>query len=121
MNVKPAAVNGAREFSALGEKAVTRMNRFGVDFFRCRDDGVDLQVALSRRGWSNQHRFISHAHVQALDVCFGIDRDSSDAQLAAGTNDADGDLASVSDQDFAEHSEVITDIRSTTKALRTQD
>ena len=42
--------------------------------------------------------------MQRTGVRVGIDGDGGDAQLLTGTNDADGDLAAVGDEDFTEHS-----------------
>ena len=80
MKVKPAAVDRTRKFRVLGEKPVTRMNRFGVRLFCRSNDGVDLQVTLTGRSWPNADGFVSHAHVQTLSVGFGIDRDRLNAQ-----------------------------------------
>jgi hypothetical protein len=41
--------------------------------------------------------------VEALAIGGAVDRDGLDAQLAAGLDDAEGDLAPVGDQDLLEH------------------
>jgi hypothetical protein len=41
--------------------------------------------------------------VQGMRVCIGVHRDRLDAHLAAGADDADGNLAAIRDQDFREH------------------
>ena len=43
------------------------------------------------------------AHVQRLGVGLGVDGHGRDAQLAAGADDAHGDLAPVGDEDLVEH------------------
>jgi hypothetical protein len=42
-------------------------------------------------------------HMQRIDVGLGIDCDRSDAEFFARANDAEGDLAPVSDEDLAKH------------------
>src|SRR6185369_11095002 len=49
------------------------------------------------------HGFVSHANVHAFDVGFRVDRNRPDAEFAAGADDADGDFASISYQDFTKH------------------
>ena len=46
---------------------------------------------------------VGEAHVQRLAVGLGVDGDGLDAELAAGANDAQRDLAAIGDQDFLEH------------------
>ena len=46
---------------------------------------------------------VGEAHVQRLAVRFGVDRDRLHAELAAGADDAQRDLAAVGDQNFLEH------------------
>ena len=47
--------------------------------------------------------------MNSLFVGFRIDGDGRDAQLAAGANDADGNLAAIGDQDFVETFPVMSD------------
>jgi hypothetical protein len=79
------------------------MDGFGIHLLCRRDDGVNLQITLARRSWSNPNCFIRHTHMHTLDVSVGIDRNGANAQLATGANDANSDFASIGNQDFAKH------------------
>jgi len=41
--------------------------------------------------------------VKGVVIGFGVDGESTDAEVFAGADDAEGDLASVGDEDFVEH------------------
>ena len=49
------------------------------------------------------NRAVGEADVEALAVGGRVHGDGLDAELAAGADDADGDLAAVGDQDALEH------------------
>jgi hypothetical protein len=49
--------------------------------------------------------------MHGIDVRFGINRDRSDIQLLASSNDADGDFSPISDQDLFKHAVGLSDIR----------
>jgi hypothetical protein len=46
---------------------------------------------------------VGHTGVKAVAVRGGVDGDGLDAELAAGADDADGDLATVCNQDAPKH------------------
>jgi hypothetical protein len=41
--------------------------------------------------------------MEGIDIRFGVDRHRLDAELAAGTDDLEGDFATVGYQDFRKH------------------
>ena len=47
--------------------------------------------------------FVGQAYVQRLAVHFGVHGNGGNSHVAAGADDAHGDLAAVGDQDFVEH------------------
>jgi hypothetical protein len=49
------------------------------------------------------NRTVGEADVEALPVSRRVDGDGVDVELATGADDADGDLATVGDQDTLEH------------------
>ncbi|MCY1440530.1 hypothetical protein D9M71_568100 [compost metagenome] len=56
-------------------------------------------VQVGRRAASRErHRKVGLAQVQRVAVVLGEHRDTADTQLGGGTGDADGDLATVGDQ-----------------------
>jgi hypothetical protein len=77
------------------------VNAFAPRLSRRVDDLVDTQVALRRGRWSYGKRFVGHPHVQRRAVDVRIHRHGADAHLAQSSDDADGDLASIGDEDFA--------------------
>src|SRR5690242_13469947 len=85
------------------------MNRFSFDREGSSNDAVDSQVTLARSSRSDANSFIGHAHVQAFSVGFGIDRNRLYAQLAARANNANGDLTTIGDKDFAKHDSLAAD------------
>ena len=75
------------------------MDRFGTGRQGCLDDGVGPQVALPRRGRTESDRDVGHLHMGRVGVGIRIDRYDLDAQVAAGPDDAQRDLATVRDED----------------------
>ena len=103
MKTIPASAKAMRERSALGEKAIARMDSLGACLETGGDDLVDREIGLRRRGWPYRDRFIRHLDMQRILVRVGIDGDGPDAHAARRLDDATGDLAAVSDQDCLEH------------------
>jgi hypothetical protein len=65
-----------------------------------RDDARDVEIRFARRCGSDADVVVSKANVQGFAIRLGVNRDGLDAELAAGANDAQRDLAAVRDQDF---------------------
>ena len=103
IHTSPASRTARGEPFALGEKSVAGMNRLGAGQLRRFDDPVAAQIALARRRRPDEHRFVGLAHVRRARVGVGVDGDRRDAQLAAGADDPQRDLAAVGDQDLLEH------------------
>ncbi len=83
---------------SLGEEAVARMDRLCPGCDGCIDDGVDPEVALCRCGWPHPDGGVGEADVGRVGVGIAEDRDGLDAELPAGPNDPDRDLATVRDE-----------------------
>ena len=79
------------------------MNSIGVGNLGRRNERRNVEVALPAGGRSNAHGLVGEAHVQALLIGRGIHGHRLNAHLAAGTNNAEGNLAPVGNQDFLEH------------------
>jgi hypothetical protein len=47
--------------------------------------------------------FVGEAHVEGISIGFTVNRDRADAQLFAGTDDAQGDFPTIRNQDLLEH------------------
>ena len=95
---------GARlgEGRVLGEEAVAGMDGLGAGGPRGGDDLVLVEIALGSGRGPRATAIVGLEHVQRLAVRFGEDRDGDDAHLAAGADDADGDLTTIGDQDLRE-------------------
>ena len=92
-----------REVGALGEEAVTGVDRVGVGDLARSDDRRDVEVALARRRRADADRFVREPGVHRLGIRRGVDGDGLDAELPAGADDPDRDLPPVGDQDLVEH------------------
>ena len=91
------------EVGALGQEAVAGMDRVGAGDFGGADDRRHVEVALGAARRADADVLVGEAHVQRVLVGLGIDGDGLDAELAAGTDDPQGDLSAVGDEDFLEH------------------
>ena len=67
------------------------------------EDRLGVEVALGRRLAAERVGLVGHAHVQGVAVEVGVDGHGADAQLAAGPDHPDGDLAAVCNEDLLEH------------------
>ena len=92
-----------REGSILGEEAPARMDGVALGRGCGGDEGRDAQIAVGRERWPDVNRAVGEADVEALAVGGRVHGDGLDAELAAGADDADRDLAAVGDQDALEH------------------
>jgi len=79
------------------------VNGFCICDFSGADDGRNVQVAFFGGGWANTDRFIGQFDVLGIGVSGGVHRHGFDAQFPAGPQNAQGDFASVGDQDFSKH------------------
>ena len=98
-----AAFADIREVGVFGEEAVAGVDGIDVGDFGGADQAVDAEVALLGGTFTNTDGFIGHLDVHGVGVGLGVDGDGADVELLARADDADGDFAAVSDQDFLEH------------------
>ena len=92
---------GPREGDGFGEEPVARMHRVGAGALRGLDQGVGVEIGAGAAAGDGLG-VIAGAHVQGLRVVLGEDGDRLDAHLGGGAGDADGDLATVRDQQAAD-------------------
>ena len=91
------------EVRALGQEAVAGMDGVGAGDFGGADDRRHVQVAVGAARRADADVLVGEPDVQGVLVGLGVDGDRLDAQLAAGEDDAQRDLAAVGDQDLLEH------------------
>ena len=90
------------ELGVLGEEAVARMDCVGAGDLGGADDRRNIQVTRRSGSRADAHRLVGEAHVQRAGVDVGVHGDRRDAELAAGADDAQRDLAAVRDEDLLE-------------------
>ena len=71
------------------------------------DDVLDLEVAVRRPRWTNAECFIRQIEIVGAAVGFAENGYGFDAHLAAGPNDAKGNLTSIRYQNSFEHASVV--------------
>ena len=79
------------------------MNRVGAGDLGGADDRRHAQVAVEAARRTDADVLVGKPHVQRVLVGLRIDGDGLDAELAAGADDAQRDLAAVGDQNLVEH------------------
>ena len=91
------------EMGVFGEETEAGMDGLGAGDLGGAEDGRHLEVAVGGAGAADADGAVGEGDMEAVAVGGGVDRDGLDAELAAGADDADGNLAAVGDQDAAEH------------------
>ncbi len=91
------------EVGVLGEEAVAGMHRLAAGRLRGGDDRGDAEVALPDRRRADSHGAVRELYVERVGIGRRIDRDGFDPELVEGTDDADGDLAAIRNEDALEH------------------
>ena len=86
------------EIGVLREKSITRMNRVHAQRRRRREYPPCVQVTLLRLGTANAHRTVRHANGERIPVGLGEDLNRFNAQLATCAQNANGDFATVRNQ-----------------------
>ena len=108
MNVTPCVGDGPGEVGVLGEEAVAGVHGVGAAALDDVEDGLGVEVALGRGLAAERVGLVGEADVQGVAVEVGVHGDGGDAELPAGADDPDGDLAPVGDQDLGEHGRMVT-------------
>ena len=88
-------LTAAYELTVLRQEAIARVDRIGTGVDGRRDELVHIQVVAFRRTLSDADPLIRELRVQAVLVLLRVDRDTLDAHVPAGPDDADRDLASI--------------------------
>jgi hypothetical protein len=94
------------EAGVLRQEAVAGMDRVRAGDLAGRDDLGDVQIAVARRRRADADALVGELHMHGVGVGGGMHRDGRDAQLLAGAQHAQRDLAAVGDEDLLEHGRV---------------
>ena len=90
------------EAGVLGEEAVAGVDGVGAGDLAGGQQLRDVEVGLPRRRRADAHALVGKAHVHGVGVGGRMDGDRGDAELLAGAQHPQRDLAAVGDQDLAE-------------------
>ena len=91
------------EVGVLRQEAVAGVDGLDVGDLGGADDARDLQVALGGSGRADADGLVGQVQIRRIAVGLAEDGHDLDAQVAAGADDPQGDLAAVGDQDALEH------------------
>ena len=98
------------EMRVLAQEAVAGMDRLDVGHLGRGDQAGDVQVAVGARGLADADGPVGQREVRGVAVGLGVDGDDLDAQLLAGSDDPESDLAAVGHQDPLEHRRIRLEI-----------
>ena len=91
------------EARVLGQEAVAGMHGVGAGDLAGGEQRRDVEVAVARRRRADADALVGEAHMHGVGVGGRMHGDRRDAELLAGAQDAQRDLAAIGDQDFLEH------------------
>ena len=94
---------GSGEGRVFRDEPITRVDGSRASIVGGLDDSRDGEVTLCGCCGTDAHGFIGGAHVEGSAIGIGIDGDRCDAEPLAGTDDAEGDLATIGDEELWEH------------------
>ena len=91
------------EAGVLRQEAVAGMDRLGAGDLAGGEDRRDIEIAFARRRRADADALVGEPDVHGVGIGGRMDGHGGDAQLLAGAQDAQRNLAAVGDQDFVEH------------------
>ena len=103
MKTIPASRQARAKLCVLGEESIAGVDGLGAGAAGGLENLGNVEIGLRRLGGTEVLAEIGLAHMQSAPIDIGIDRDRFDAHFAAGTDDANRDLAAVGDKDSFEH------------------
>ncbi len=93
---------GLRKVGALAQKTIAWVHRIAASLLRNRNNAGHIQISRRPPG-AQCHRFIRSTHMQRLGIVLRIDGNAAHTQILHGTNQSQGDLAPIGNQNFLEH------------------
>ena len=107
MKAMPWCVQHLGEAGVLGQEAVARMDGVGAGDLAGGDERRDVEIAVAGRRRADADALVGEADVHGVGVGGRMHRHGGDAELLAGAQDAERDLAAVGDEDLVEHRRAI--------------
>ena len=87
----------------LRQEAVAGMHGVGAGDLAGGQNGRDVEIAVLGRRRADAHALVGEAHMHGVGVGGGMHRHGRNAELLAGAQHPQSDLAAIGDQDFIEH------------------
>ncbi len=97
--------DGLREILVLGQKPVAGMDGIAARDQGCRDERRRREVAAPGVGGADADSLIGDLGGETLTVGLAVCHDRSQPERPAGSQDPQGDLAAVGDEDARDHAE----------------
>src|SRR5262249_35286951 len=94
------------EAGVLGEEAVAGVDRLTASDKSGADEICNAEIALAAWTWANANAPICHLHGQRVAVGLRVGDDRLNAELAAGAQHAQCDLAAIGDEHAFEHASI---------------
>ena len=91
------------EARVLGKKAVAGMDGVGAGDLAGGEQRGNVEIAVARRRRADADAFVGEPHMHGVGIGGRMHRDGRDAELLAGAQDAQRDLAAIGDEDLLEH------------------
>ena len=91
------------EIRILAQQAIAGMDRIHIRNLRRRNHRRHIEIAVARPRRTNADRLIRKPHMQRIAIRLAIDSNRLDAQLFAGTNDAQRNFAAIGNENFTQH------------------
>jgi hypothetical protein len=91
------------EARILGQEAVARMHGIGAGDLAGRQQRRHVEIAVAGRRRADADAFVGEPDMHGVGVGGGMHRDRQDAELLAGAQHPQRDLAAIGDEDFVEH------------------
>src|ERR1700740_1392171 len=87
----------------FGKQAITGMDGIRICDLGRADHGWNIEIAQSQLWRPNADGFIGKTDGQRIPVRLTVNRNRADAQFLAGTDNAQGDLPAIGNQDLLKH------------------
>lgn len=95
---------GTGEIGVLRKEAIARMDGLRTGDLGGRDDIGDVEVRERGRRRADADALVCHLDSARVTICLRVHDDALDAELMCGTHDAQGDFATIGDENLVKHS-----------------